>query len=206
MNLTKKLFFILIISLSFFVRFFQIDRLPYGLLPDEASIGYNAYSILVTGRDEHNKKFPLVFEAFGDQKLPLYIYLTVPVIKLFDLSNFSPRFVAGISGVIFILLIFKLTRILGFGVNQSPFASTIVSISPWTIMLSRLSFEASLGLVLFSSGLYFLVRNKSKNDFFISLLFFSLTFFSYIPYRFVSPLLSLFITQVIQKNRFRSFI
>ena len=49
----KHLPIILIIILASVLRLYGISRFPAGLNADEASLGYNAYSLLQTGRDEH---------------------------------------------------------------------------------------------------------------------------------------------------------
>lgn len=54
------LLLIFIIVLSGVLRLYKLSDIPVGLYADEASIGYNAYSILKTGRDEHG-----FFSLFG---------------------------------------------------------------------------------------------------------------------------------------------
>jgi len=61
--MTKKILFIIIVA-GFLIRFININNYP-PLLWDEASLGYNAYSILKTGRDEYGKFLPLIFKSFG---------------------------------------------------------------------------------------------------------------------------------------------
>ena len=45
---------IIILLLAFILRFYRLDTYPL-LNPDEAAIGYNAYSLLQTGKDEHGQ-------------------------------------------------------------------------------------------------------------------------------------------------------
>lgn len=206
MKLWQKILLVGIIFIGFFVRIYQINNTPYGLLPDEASIGYNAFSILKTGKDEYGIKFPLIFKAFGDDKLPLYIYLTTPFIKIFDLNNLSVRLLSVLSGTLLIFIIFKLTRLIGFNFLNSLIAAIIIAISPWTIILSRFSYEANLGLLFFTLGIYFLIKNKSKKDFLLSIFFFTLTFFSYITYRIISLLVPILILIFIKKNLKKAII
>ena len=71
-KLNSKVLLILILFLSFVIRIWQLGAMPT-FISDEASIGYNAYSILKTGRDEWNNLLPLSFKSFGEYKLPLYI-------------------------------------------------------------------------------------------------------------------------------------
>ena len=89
----------LIVVIAIFVRFIFINSAPPSLNWDEISHGYNAYSILKTGKDEWGKFMPLIFRAYGDYKLPLYIYLTAISELFFGLSTFSVRLISAISGV-----------------------------------------------------------------------------------------------------------
>jgi len=50
--LTKIPKITLILLLAFLLRFWQINKIP-SLNPDEAALGYNAYSLIQTGKDEH---------------------------------------------------------------------------------------------------------------------------------------------------------
>ena len=51
--------------LAIFLRFTQLGQIPLGLNKDETAIGYNAYSILKTGRDEYGNYMPLYFKSFN---------------------------------------------------------------------------------------------------------------------------------------------
>src|SRR3990167_2208416 len=107
----KKILLILVIFLAFFLRFYKISETPPSLYWDEASLGYNAYSILKTARDEHGKFLPVTnFAAFGDYKPPGYIYLTVPAIAIFGLSEFAIRFPSALFGTLTVLLAYFLTK------------------------------------------------------------------------------------------------
>ena len=81
----------LIVVLAFVLRFVQLDSLPPSLNWDEVSHGYNAYSILKTGKDEWGKFLPIIFRAYGDYKLPLYIYITAFSEFIFGLNEFAVR-------------------------------------------------------------------------------------------------------------------
>ena len=63
----EKRWLFLIILLAFFLRIIKVGSLP-ALYTDEAAFGYNAYSILKTGRDEYNQPLPLILRSFGDYK------------------------------------------------------------------------------------------------------------------------------------------
>jgi hypothetical protein len=69
-------YLIFIVILAAILRFAQITQVPPSLNWDEVSHGYNAYSLIKTGKDEWGVNLPLIFRAYGDYKLPVYIYLT----------------------------------------------------------------------------------------------------------------------------------
>ncbi|EKD95597.1 MAG: hypothetical protein ACD_24C00433G0001, partial [uncultured bacterium] len=52
---------LLIVLLGGALRFYQLASVPPSLARDEVSVGYNAYSILKTGKDEYGRIFPLSF-------------------------------------------------------------------------------------------------------------------------------------------------
>src|SRR4030043_1321992 len=94
----KKILF-LIILFALILRLFKIDSYPPSLTWDETSLGYNAYSILTSGYDEHGEFLPLArFIAFGDYKPPGYIYAAVPSVILFGLKEFSVRLPSALAG------------------------------------------------------------------------------------------------------------
>jgi len=128
------------------------------MLVDEMHFGYIAWSIAETGRDEHGVPTPLVFEGFGDQKLPGQVYLLVPLIKLFGLSNTVVRLPSAVAGALLPLAIYWLIRQGRFSKTTALVTATSTAIIPWTFMLSRFGLEANIGLLFYTLGLGFGVR------------------------------------------------
>ena len=107
----KRTILIVIILLAALLRLYKLGSVPPSLYWDEASLGYNAYSILKTAKDEHGKFLPITnFAAYGDYKPPLYIYATVPSIAIFGLNEFAIRFPSAFFGILTVLLSYLLTR------------------------------------------------------------------------------------------------
>src|SRR3990170_2437800 len=99
MNRRLIILFLAILSIGFYLRFYQLGVNPPHLYWDEASLGYNAYTIATSFRDEHGEFLPLDrFIAFGDYKPPGYIYAAVPSILLLGLNEFSVRLPSAIAG------------------------------------------------------------------------------------------------------------
>src|SRR3989338_10517008 len=104
----KKYLLVLICLFFLITRLYKINEIPVSVYWDEASIGYNAYSIAQDGKDEWGEFLPLHFRAFGEFKLPVYIYTTAASVKLFGLNAFAVR----LPSVIFSLGIVILTYFL----------------------------------------------------------------------------------------------
>src|SRR3989344_1262034 len=102
----------LIIFLAAFLRFFNLESTPPSLSHDEVAIGYNAWSILQTGKDEYGKMYPILFQSFDDFKLPGYIYATVLSEKLFGLTPFAVRFTSALLGTLTVVALYFLIKTL----------------------------------------------------------------------------------------------
>src|SRR5260221_12764213 len=108
--LSNKWLLVIAFLLAVILRVWHLGSIPPGLTPDEASLGYNAYSILHTGRDEYGKFLPIIFKSFGDFKPGLYVYLAVPTVALCGLNELSVRLPSVIAGTVSVLLIFLIVK------------------------------------------------------------------------------------------------
>jgi len=183
---------ILIIILAFVVRVYKINTLPLGVHPDEASWGYNAYSIIQTGKDEHGVKFPLIFKAYGDQKLPVFTYAIIPFIQIFGLNNLAIRLPTALIGTATVFLIYLLLRQLKLPKNLSLIGALIAATSPWLIILSRVfGPDSAFGLFFYTLAIYLslsAVNHQKRRFIVLASISFALTLYSYIAYRLISPL------------------
>ena len=136
-----------ILILAAALRLWNLGSIPPHLTPDEASLGYNAYSILRTRRDEYGQLLPVIFKSFGDFKPGLYVYLTVPSVLIFGLTEFAVRFPAALAGIISIWLIYLIVKKL-FDEKLALFSGFIASVTPWLIYFSRGAWEVNISLAL----------------------------------------------------------
>src|SRR6185369_10815382 len=137
----KKYLLIGIIIIATVLRLWHLNINPPSLTPDEAALGYNAYSILKTGRDEYGTFMPIIFKSFGDYKPGFYIYTTVPFVAVFGLNEWSVRLPSAVAGILAVFLLYKIMQLL-FEKNETfsslPIISTfLLAISPWHIYFSR---------------------------------------------------------------------
>lgn len=179
----------LIVILAFFLRFYNVTKIPPALNWDEVSIGYNAYSVLKTGRDEWNQFLPVHFKAYGEYKLPLQIYVSIPGIYLFGLNELGVRITPVIYGTFTILVMFFLGRALFASELAGLISAFLLGISPWHIHLTRASFESSLATFFVIVGVWFLIKGfKNQKWFVISMIPFALSVFTYNSARIFTPL------------------
>jgi 4-amino-4-deoxy-L-arabinose transferase-like glycosyltransferase len=193
---TKKagLILLLIFFLSLSLRLFKSSYPP--LLWDEASLGYNAYSILKTGRDEYGTFLPLIFKSFGDYKPGLYVYLALPFVALFGLNPLAVRLPSILAGSLLPLLLYLfIDRFFKTKSKVLPLLSALIlAITPGAIHFSRgawetniLTFQLLLGSILF----FFSNLQKSKRGkyLFLSSLVFVSSIYTYQGAKLITLLL-----------------
>ncbi|MDD2482708.1 MAG: phospholipid carrier-dependent glycosyltransferase [Candidatus Shapirobacteria bacterium] len=177
-----KIFLISVFLISFFLRFYKIGEYPT-LLWDEAAIGYNAYSLIETGKDEYGQTLPIIFKSFGDYKPGFYIYLAVPFIKLFGLTTTATRLPSVILGSLLPILIYFLIKEINQKAHKTAIIAAIITIiNPYSIHFSRGAWETNIltfELVL-ASYFFFKYVNKKINKYLLfSAVTFGLTLFTY---------------------------
>ena len=100
MKRKQKICLILILVLATFLRFWRLDQVPPSPDWDEAALGWNAYSLMETGRDEYGQLLPFFLRSFDDYKPAFYAYLAILPIKFFGLNLWATRFPSALLGVL----------------------------------------------------------------------------------------------------------
>jgi 4-amino-4-deoxy-L-arabinose transferase-like glycosyltransferase len=202
-----------IFLLGLILRLYQHNLTPPGLDWDEVSIGYNAYSILQTGKDEWGKSFPVVFRSLGDYKLPGYIYLTVPFVYFFGLTENAVRLPSIIFGSLTILVLFGLVKKLNLNTRVALLSALLLAIAPWHLQFSRAAFEAVVSLFFILLGVFlFMTSLEGRTKFLLfSLLSFLVAIYTYHSAVVVVPLIApiIFVTLIIffwRQIRFRKVV
>ena len=189
----SHIFLFLIILFGFVIRVYSLSNVPNGFHADEAAFGYNAYSILQTGKDEYGKSFPIVLKSFGDYKGALYAYSDVPFIATLGLNPFAVRLPSVIFSTFSIFLLFILVDKLTKNKKIALISSFLLAISPWDITISRVTGDVILGVffcLLLSIFLTKLYENNSLKWLFFSILSGLMAMLSYAPFRFYVVILS----------------
>lgn len=136
----KNIILCLIFLLGFVVRLVAIDQYPQGLNVDEASAGYEAYSILNYGIDRNGNRLPVFLVAWGSGQNALYSYILVPFVKILGLSIFSTRLPMALIGCISLIIMYKMLKNIA-DEKTAIIGTAFFAICPWHIMKSRWGLE-----------------------------------------------------------------
>lgn len=190
----------IVLLLASFLRLWKLDQVPPELFGDEIDVGYQAYSLLKTGRDYYNQLLPLYIRSLTEERAPLLIYSTIPTIAIFGLNEYGVRMAPALWGISNIVIIFLLARILFESEKIALLSAVMLAFSPWHLHYSRASFEATilLGLILFGTYLYLLSNKKAL---LLSSLCFALTLYVYNTAFIFTPLFILLLL-VIHRKKF----
>jgi len=191
-----------ILVLGLVLRLWALDKFPSGFSADEASYGYNAYSLLKTGRDEWGEPwYQLIYtnlRSFGDARFPLYSFLAIPSIKLLGLNEFAVRLPNAILGTLAIAAVYLLAKKL-INWQTGQLAALLLAISPWHVSLSRGAFETNTLTLLAPLGIYLLLSSR----FWLAAVILSLNTYSYIAARALTlpvAIITMWITKASRQN------
>lgn len=179
---------IAMVIISLWLRLFYVDHTPPALHGDELGVGYNAYTLLKTGRDEYEKLLPITFRHDFN---PVIFYATVPFIFLLGLNEYATRLPSVVIGIFIILSIYPIVTLLFHNRKLSLLTMFFLSLSTWHIRTSRLAVEMIWALFFQMMALAFFLKGvRSKKTYLVlSFLCFTLSLFSYQSTKMTTPLL-----------------
>ena len=124
------------------LHFWRLDAAPSGFFVDEAGIGLAARGIALDGRDEHGTAWPLFFQAFGEWKNPVEIYMVAAAVHLFGPSvaiiRAVPTGLALTTALVLGVIAWDLFRNRWLALGTFAVAALL----PWLFATGRLGFEA----------------------------------------------------------------
>ncbi len=173
------------------LRVVRLDSMPPALSPDEACDGYDAYSILVTGRDHHGNFLPLMMQGFDDYRMPLFQYSLVPLVAVFGLKPAVVRLGAALWGIVDLVAITVLAGLM-MGWPAAAAAALFGALSPWHLPFSRYGNEQTVASATITLGMlcFFLWLRRRRNSWLLlSAAVFGLSLYSYATTKAFLPLL-----------------
>ncbi|KKT76333.1 MAG: hypothetical protein UW69_C0001G0029 [Microgenomates group bacterium GW2011_GWA2_44_7] len=190
----------LILLFALLIRVWGLDKLPIELFGDELDAGYQAYSILKTGKDYLGHSLPINFHSFPENRSPMFIYSLVPTVAIFGLNEWGVRIAPALWGTLSILILFLIVNKLT-DERTAISSSLLLAVTPWHWHYSRAGFEVSLLLLFVLLSVWFWI-NQNRRWWFIvvSMIFLSLSLFTYSSALSFSPFLGLLIFFVFKPN------
>ena len=201
----KTIWFLgVILLLAIFLRTFNLNRVPPSLFGDEVDVGYQAYSILKTGKDYLGQSFPTYIHSLAEWRAPLLMYFTVPSIAIFGLNEWGVRIPPAIFGVLNVLFCYLLIKELFKNGRWALLGAFLIAINPWNIHYSRAAFEVTLLLFLILAGSWCFLRGISKPWYLLgTAILFGLTFYTYNTANVFIPLLIIILIVIWRKEILR---
>lgn len=206
LNKTSLILFI-IVAIGFFFRIYQLSNVPPSASLDEATTGWNAYSIMLTGKDEYGYKFPILLRAYDDFRPALYVYFVVPFIKVLGVDVLAVRLPSAILGSLSVLITYFLVVELFFKYKYKSYlglmSAFLLSISPWSIYISRLGHEANAGFAFTILAIFIFLKFKNtlKGSLLcLSSVFFALSFYAYQSEKVFIPLMVIALAFLFRKE------
>ncbi len=220
-----KILVFCILIVGFLTRIVSIDMHPNGLNVDEASIGYEAYSILNYGIDRNGKSFPVFLEAWGSGQNALYAYIIMPFVNVLGLSTLSIRLPMAIIGCISLIVLYKIlskikveeetkeptsikkNKISNIFTNNEKLVLVVLAffaINPWHIMKSRFGLESNVFPDIMLWSVYFLVtflKEGKISNFYIASCLLGLCSYSYGTSYLFLPIFVMMLLIVLIKTR-----
>lgn len=190
-----------IIIVAAILRLIALDQYPAGLNADEASIGYNAYSLLLTGKDEYGTPWPLQFKSFGDYKPGLYFYIVLPFVSFLGLNEWAVRVPSSLFGTATVVLIYFLAKEIFQNRQVALLSAFLLAVSPWHLHFSKGAWETNVATFFLSLGVLLFIKGlRNPLILFWSALSFLASMYTYQSPRLIVPVLLLMLLFLYQKN------
>jgi hypothetical protein len=200
---------VVILGIGLGLRTYRLGDVPAGFFADEASIGYNAYTLLTRGTDEYGVAHPMFFRAFGEYKSPVQIYSTVPFIAVFGRNEVAVRLTSVFYGELCLVAVYLLVRELFASSRHRELlallSALLLAISPWHIHFSRVSLEGLMPWVVFTTlGLYLFLKAQTRPKLMpVAIIAFAVALYSYFPARLFIPLFGIGLCSLYARFFFR---
>lgn len=157
------LFILFIILLAAILQFYKLTIYPVGFHVDEIRVGNAAWSILKTGRDFWGQRFPLYYDTFGDNRPTGLIYLTIPFVALFGLTEFAVRLPSAVFAIASVPAIMYCVYVLFRKKDVAILSGLILGTSPWLVILGRSTSESIVALFFVLVGFTYWVKASQTN-------------------------------------------
>jgi len=173
----KTLILAIILLLSLVVRLVFLNIIPVGINNDELHFVLNAKSIFYGFTNIEGKINPFKLAEISS-------LIFAPIIGPLPNNLFTARLPYALIGSLSVVLIYLITLRLSKNSTLALISALISSINPWSIYVSRTSFDPPLAVFFFLLTIFLLSLSKSKYIL-LSILTGLLAFYSYIATKII---------------------
>jgi hypothetical protein len=152
---------LVIVAAGVAVRVVAPQAVPNGFNNDEASLGYDAYSILKFGVDRNGIAYPAFLIGWGSGMNALAAYLAMPFIAVFGLTAGAVRAVNLLGGLVSLPVFYWLVR-RAAGAKTALWGLFLLALCPWHVMMSRWALESNLLPSVFLLAVWLLVKGTER--------------------------------------------
>lgn len=194
--LKKHWIILLILLVATFLRFYQLNNIPFGLYPDEAANGLDIIRMMEEG--DHR----VVYDTNGPRE-SLFFYgqgAFVWLGKTFNIEalRYTPlslRIASALAGIATVFALYLLAKEL-FNRNVGLISAAALAVSAWHIQFSRNGFRAIMLPLMLCFLFYFFIkafRDGAIKDYLWFAVFLALGFYTYLSIRMVPLIFIAFI-------------
>lgn len=142
----------LILLVAFILRTYKLSEIPSSLYWDEVDLGYQARSLLETGKDYRGVNSPFFISSFNStNRTPIPVYMTAISTFIFDKPELQVRMAPAMMGALIVGLTMWFVWLLTEKKLAVIVTGLVMAVSPWQLQFGRMGFEAN------SSGVFFLL-------------------------------------------------
>lgn len=176
---------------AFTVRFYKVESIPAGLYHDEVDAGYQARSLIETGRDYRGDLSPFYVNSFVDPRTPVPVWITVISTLIFSSEELQVRMGSVIVGTLNVLLIFLLIKNWTKSFGKAFYTSLVFAVNPWQIQFSRFNHEANSILLFLLLTLIFFnlsIQKINLKYLILSVIFLGFSMYTYRSMSLFAPI------------------
>ena len=196
-----KIIFVIILVIGILFRVIFFDTLPGGINVDEASVGYEAWSLANYGVDRNLKEYPINLIAWGSGQSATYAYLCIPFIQILGLTTAAIRMPNLIIGILALPVMYLVVNALFKNKRVALLSMFMLAVMPWHIMISRWGLDCNIFPFFFLLGTYFLlIGSKEKPAYlYLSVAVYAFSMYTYATSYLVLPVFLLLLIPYLLK-------
>lgn len=190
----EEIILVLLIIIGSLIRMISIGKFPNALNVDEASSGYDAFSLMKYGIDRGGNSYPVYLYAWGNGQSILYAIITIPVLLITGLTEYGIRLPMVLVGCASLYSFYYLIKNIFDNKKLALVGTAFLAICPWHIMKSRWGMDCNLfpDLILVAILLLILgIKKKNIKLYIASFIVLAISSYSYATSYLFLPVLVL---------------